>query len=280
LRKLIVTLAGLAAAVLITAPSAGAAVRAYELVSPVDKGGTDASTVGQPFVSPNGEVSVWSALNALPGADPNSNGVLNFYRSVRGPEGWTTTQLGSPLGAVNNLNSVFYTVFSDDLMAGVQSGPLAPPLTPDAAPGVTNLYLNDSAGFHLITKGAEAPGFLNGEALGGSTDLSHVVFSVFGEPLDPESPPVFQLLYEWNTTTETPKIIGRLPDGTPSTETVQLANPPNVFNAEGAVFNPISADASRVFFLTSPEPAALPELYVRIDGSETKWGLGIPPRDA
>lgn len=268
MRKFIVTLTGLAAAVLVAAPStAGAAARAYELVSPVDKGGTDVAGVEQPYVSADGEVSAYSALNALPGADPVANGAFNFYRSVRGPEGWTARQLGSPLGSVNNINVATYDVFSTDLMTGVQWGPATPTPTPGAIEGILNLFLDDGSGFRLITPGLTAEGGV--QPLGGSDDLSRVVFTGFGPPLDPEALPAFTLLYEWDVVSETPKIVGRLPDGTPSDQPVDLATPPMVSEMAADSFNPISADGSRIFFFTTAGSTSR-ELYVRINGAQTK----------
>jgi Tol biopolymer transport system component len=249
-------------------PGAFAADRAYEMVSPVDKGGTDVAGFAEPFASESGDVSVFPALNALPGADPVSNGVLNWYRAVRTPDGWTASQLSSPLGAVNNLNSVNYTVFSSDLMAGVQTGPVTPPATPEAVDGANNLYLSDASGFHLITPGIDTSEFFTAEAFGGSDDLGRVVFAASGTPLDPEAPPVFGLLYEWDRATQTPKIVGRLPDGTPSQSSVSIATPPGVYGPEGVSFNPVSRDGRRVFFYTEDEDG--PGIFVRIDGTETK----------
>ncbi|HEX5984219.1 MAG TPA: hypothetical protein VFY69_08440, partial [Solirubrobacterales bacterium] len=265
MRKLIVTLA--AALLLAAPPTAGAAERAYELVSPVDKGGTDIGGVEQPYVSANGEVGVYSALSALPGADPVANGAFNFYRSVRGPEGWSAKQLGSPLGSVNNINVATYDIFSTDLMTGVQWGPATPSPVPGATEGVLNLFLDDASGFRLITSGLTAEGSV--QPLGGSDDLSRVVFTSFGPPLDPEALPAFRLLYEWDVAGEAPKIVGRLPDGSPSDEAVDLATPPLVSEMEADSFNPISADGSRIFFFTAAG-ATSPELYVRIDGAQTK----------
>jgi hypothetical protein len=256
------------------ATAASAAERGFELVSPADKGGTDVGSGSEilPFLSESGDVSSYVVLNALPGGDPTGNGVLNEYRSIRGPEGWSAHQINSLLDAENTLNSSTYNVFSSDLMAGVQAGPLSPPATPDAADGTLNLYLNDASGFHLITVGAEPfdPEFF-AEPLGGSDDLSRVVFAVFGgQRLNEESPPgVLQLLYEWDTATETPKIVGRLPGGTASPDSVVLATPPVVGGQESVSFNPISSDGSRIFFYT-PDSGEAREIYVRIAGTETK----------
>ena len=93
--------------------------RAYELVSPVDAGGSDASTfdvpsslfdgVQQPFIfSADGGDSAVFRLNATPPGDVDNLGKLDLYRADRTAAGWVTTYAGPP-------GSLFPTILSESL---------------------------------------------------------------------------------------------------------------------------------------------------------------------
>jgi hypothetical protein len=269
-------------ALALSATAAGASgPRAFELVSSPDKGGAEVFAAADapgalggsfflPISSSDGDAAVYTSLEtAVP--DPVSNGILNTFRAVRGAEGWSNEQISSPIAPVNNLSVITYQAFTDDLAKGVQAGPLEPPLTPDASAGSSNLYLHDGAGFHLISQGLPALNpFVNPEAGGYSSDMSHVVLAIAAKLNDETPDGVAPELYDWEASTETIKAVGRLPNGDISPESVTFAKPPG---ADRVIFdwNPVSEDGSRIFFYTPAEEFLPRQLYVRIDGNETRF---------
>jgi hypothetical protein len=158
--------------------------RAYEMVSPVDKGDYEAITTLSPAdrASVSGEAITYNSEGAF--AEPEGTQYSSQYISRRGPDGWSTQNITPPyLAVTTTLNAAYSSVvFTPDLSLGVASTDV--PLTSEAIAGYNNLYLVDNAdGSHqLVTYVAEhVP-----EAVGASTDLSHVVY------IDEEGP-----LYEW-----------------------------------------------------------------------------------
>ncbi|HEX8752008.1 MAG TPA: hypothetical protein VF731_01215 [Solirubrobacterales bacterium] len=270
-RQLVVPLLALLCAALPAGAAAAPPGRGYELVSPAEKGGSDVyplSTGGlfTPIASSDGNSVAFVSLDAIQGTNPASNAVLNFYRASRSSGGWASEELNPPLLVLNNLNVVSYSAFSPDLSKGVQLGV---PAGTETTTEVGNLYLRDSAGFHLITPGI--PAEANVEVTGRSADLSHVVFTVRNGQLNEEAPPGAQVvLYDWNAATDTARIVGRMPNGEASPSQVNIATPPGVAGGMQHLFNPVSADGSKIFFYT-PEESSQRQLYVRIGGSETRW---------
>jgi Tol biopolymer transport system component len=272
-------LVGVLVAVLVAAPAAVAASRAYELVSPADKGNSDVLSELEggsfflPLVSPDGEAAAFTAPNAFPGSV--SDGALNVYSAARGAEGWATTALSPPIDPVFSLStSVFYDL-SSDLRRGVFIGNPEPPLTADAAPGTGNLYLREADGsVRLLTVGApdHSPEFTP-EFEGAAGDDSHVFFVTNNGELETGTPAgIASPLYDWSADSGEVSLVGRLPNGELATEAVNIAIAPgeNVAGNAGAeIRNAVSADGSRVFFYT-PYGTSQQQLYVRIDGSSTK----------
>lgn len=270
-RWLLVPFVALLCAPLPASAAAAPPGRGYELVSPAEKGGSDVyplSTGGlfTPIVSADGNSVAFDSLDALPGTNASSNSVINFYRASRSAGGWTSEQLNSPLIALNNLDVITYPAFTPDLSKALQLGaPAGVETTTEAA----NLYLRDASGFRLLTAGI--PSEANVEVSGHSVDLSHVVFTTTNGELNEEAPPgLFRVLYDWNAATGAARIVGRMPNGEPSASQVGIATPPGVAGGAQQLFNPVSADGSRIFFYT-PEESSERQLYVRIGGSETRW---------
>lgn len=270
-----------AAALLGLAPSASAADRAYELVSPANKGGSDIFPEGSggffaPMVSENGNAVAYVSLNALPGSGPISNGAVNYYRSTRSDLGWAARQLSSILNPVGQIQAINYNIFSTDFRRSVQSGPATPAVTPDASNHALNLYRWNEDGFDLITQGLPEFSPIGPKVSAGSDGLDHIAFETEGGALNDESVPgVEPVLYDWHEETGIPKFVGFLPGEIPSPDPTTIANPSSgVFNFTAAQnWSPVSDDGSRIFFHTiiDPQfPTPLTQLYVRIDGTETK----------
>lgn len=246
--------------------------RAYELVSPAQKLSVDIHQAPEdpafsPILSLDGNSIAFTALDGLPGG--TSNGFFNAFRAIRGGGAWDTQQLNSAISPEFGINAAPIVAADPELETFVQSGPPSAPLTPDAADGVSNLYLRTDEGFRLITVGAPAfrQEFFTG-FISHSADFGHVVFTA-SLPLAEGDPEFETVLYDWDAATGQPTLVGVLPDGEVSPGPVTLARPPvgSEFPSPSEPvqhWNPVSADGSRIFFETEGQ------LFVRIDGSETK----------
>jgi hypothetical protein len=280
--------------------------RAYEQVSPVEKGGLDAVTLQplQPFQRAQsasceaGETCTIAYMNvgaAFGGA--RGNEFSNAYLAARGPEGWRTTALTppTPQAPASSLAEVTYA-FSGDLSQAVLRVPLQQ-LTEGAPSGVYNLYLRQTDGsYSLVTASApaEAPESRCGNCFeaqdvpafaGASSDFSHVIFEA-NDSLVADAPGAgVENLYE--TVAGQVRLVGILPD-----ETI----PPQGATAGGGIEavneraheleHAISADGSRVLFEAAadgggpdPQQAGDTELFDRIGGAST-IEISAPARGA
>jgi hypothetical protein len=267
--------------------------RAYEQVSPVEKGGLDAVTLQplQPAQSAPCEVgetctiaymNVGSAFGGAPG-----NEFANAYLAMRGPEGWRTTALTppTPQAPANSLAKITYA-FSGDLSQAVLRVPLQQ-LTEGAPAGVYNLYLRQAdGGYSLVTASAPAAPPQSGcgncfEAqdvpafAGASSDFSHVIFEA-NDSLVPGAPGAgVEDLYE--TDAGHVSLVGRLPDGEVAAEGSTAGGGIDAVNERThELEHAISADGSRVLFEAAadgggpdPQQAGDTELFDRIDGALT-----------
>jgi hypothetical protein len=178
--------------------------RAWELVSPIDKGGGAIQGPGQNFggdldqAAAQGNLFTYSAATAFgnaPGAPPASQ-----YLATRTAAGWQSQNVSTPLRAGaygEEPDGVPYRLFSTDLGKGLLYGgachaeaPECPATNPPlpgsgAAPGYADYYLRQSTGggfTALIDQAAVAHSSLGPEAIAvsavaASPDLSHVVLS-------------------------------------------------------------------------------------------------------
>jgi hypothetical protein len=270
--------------------------RAYEQVSPVEKGGLDAVTLelmqpAQSTACEAGEQCTIAYMNvgaALGGALGNE--FANAYLATRNPEGWQTVPISPPTpgSPANNVARVNYA-FSDSLSQVVLRVPLQQ-LTGNAPPGVYNLFLRDASGsYSLVTAIAppESPRAGCGHCFahedvpvfaGGSSDFGHVIFEandslVEGAPGTSASP--IDNLYE--TVAEHVRLVGILPDGEPAPQGSEAGGGVEVSSERtGEIDHAISEDGSQVVFQAAadgggPDPAqeGITELYDRLDGTTT-----------
>jgi hypothetical protein len=252
--------------------------RAYEQVSPTEKGGGDAGVVLQNSehsfsrAAGSGNGLVWATLgtNFAGGA---GNQTADYLISRRTADGWSTDNITPALDFPELLLDYpyFELVFNDDLTRGVTiTGPY-PALTPDAKAGQENLYLSDLSdpahpSYQMVTPAY--PHGSQGDVLpsigGASADLTHVVFAI-NDNLTPDavvggSPAPFNI-YEW--VAGHLRLVNVAPDGTP------IAAGGGGVGGGGLPFsssNPrlISADGSRIFW-----EGANGNLYVRENGMTT-----------
>jgi hypothetical protein len=262
--------------------------RAWEMVSPADKGGGAIAPPETLFgggafqAAANGVAITYGSPFSFAGGGGGALGASQ-YVSSRSTGGWSTQNISTPMlsGSFGDEpDGTPYRLFSPTLSALVSNGvhcrnggsgcPVAnPPLPGSGAPaGFRNYYLrNPDGSFQALLTASDIAGLGLGAAefelaLAGATpDLSHVVLSscaaLTADATETAAPggckESEQNLYEWNGGGLT--LINLLPAQSTGTTGAVLAAP------AGA----ISSDGSRVYF-------ALPEagpLYLR-DGSATK----------
>jgi hypothetical protein len=137
---------------------AGAALpdcRAYEMVSPLDKGNGDIISpagftgfrIGFFQASRAGGGITYSSYRAFPGAEGAPYD--SQYLSRRGEDGWTTQPISPPQGIARNASTTTDNQFlgaTPDLSSGWFLSISDPPLTPDAPEGFHDLYRRDLVG--------------------------------------------------------------------------------------------------------------------------------------
>jgi hypothetical protein len=288
--------------------------RAYEQVSPANKGGIGAypppgeSTPVQVIAS--GEKLAYLSFSTFPGG-LGSTALSAGHVSSRSAGGWQTAEWTPevPKAEVLKLSRADY-VFSEDLSQAVLQVPLML-LTPEATPYVANLYVRHPDGIYTLVNAAH-PAILPetlcglGPVLaicyefedrsayaGASSDMRHVLFESTSQLL-PEAPPTeTQALYE-NASGHV-RLAGILPDGTPgSTSTAGSGSSvyyASIEQVDGRVEHAMSRDGSRVVFQAPADEGGpdaqqngLTEVYDRLEGSETielsAPASGPPPKVA
>lgn len=265
--------------------------RAYEKVSPADKGGGgvqvtfDVSAFSQlSQAATSGEAVAYSSRGTFAGS-AGSIGVQS-YIARRTFAGWLTQGIGAPQSPWGTkVLSGEYTAFSPDLSIGVlndidTNGPL---LAQGAVPGYGNLYLRNtmSDSYTALTNVAPpevAPNSLPSDYTlnfeGASADFGHVLFTAAGKLTpDAQVPSCFHChqLYEW-TPGGRLSLVNVLPENAGSTVDAGAGGHTfSVVPESGNLRNAISADGSRVYWSDSSEGAGSgPEaIYLREDESRT-----------
>lgn len=272
--------------------------RAWERVSPADKGGGDLIAEGEPVAAAaNGDRASFESRYGF--ADTVGSGSVGHivYLADRTSGGWNThavTPQGRPdakqiIGPTTHSN-----IFSSDLSHAITYGYELPGATGDA-PERMNMYLEDTATRALRTISSSQRGngedpiqywpnefFAGIELWGASEDLSHVALESWtqflptgtapgypqGEPLQPSfifpyAYP-YQNVYTWDNGIL--HLAGILPDGSAPPEGSRV-EPKNAQGVRGTM----SADGSRQMFLAAPTAGAPQQLYLRIDHSRTDF---------
>ena len=193
--------------------------RAWEMVSPVDKGGGAVAAPGALFgggeiqAAAGGDALTYGSATAF--ADPQGAPPVSQYLSVRGPGGWSTADLSFPLesgGYGDAPDGAPFRLFSDDLARALLMNPRR---CEAAEPCPRSYSLRESATGALTPLPAQASGM---RVLSASPDLGRVLFEGEGET------------YEWSGGGLTP---------------VSLL-PPTA--GAGAVFQASSAEGSILFY--------------------------------
>ncbi|HWY18773.1 MAG TPA: hypothetical protein VNY27_08700 [Solirubrobacteraceae bacterium] len=238
--------------------------RAYEMVSPVYKGGYGANAIAG--VAPDGEGAAFSSQGAFAGA-PASFPTTSLYVARRGSEGWQTTPLIAPASVAPNVASVAsfsaslgLTLVAGDLgpnsevaaRAGERAFLVHPTATPDTAENwrVAGMVF-ESAAKEAIFNGVAMPSF------GESADFSHIVFGGAGvPPLRPSAvgtrDPLYDLQTQLSGGDPVLRLVGVTNEALPGGEPEPI-DPycPVALGGFLSGFNAVSADGATIFFTTN-----------------------------
>lgn len=254
--------------------------RAYEMVSPSFKNGTDVAgfkqgSRGNPtWSSVSGDRTIFSATGGFAGQ--GSSFGFNSYFAGRTAAGWASAGI-SPISEVPQagLGSMAMQAFSDDLRYSV-FWTLNPPLTPDATPRAAHLYRRDNFTgevVNLTPVGApetEIPGRAPNFAAA-SDDFDHIIFESM-VAMAPGAVDGFANLYEWANGEV--RLVGILPDESPASEgSVAGRTIPSVEAALQGVAatatyleTAISNDGARIVWTDRSSN----QIYLRVNGTSTK----------
>jgi hypothetical protein len=278
--------------------------RAWEMVSPVAKGGVPVESAsallnaGNNVSSVDGDKVLFSSPGAFPG-DPSSDGLVP-HLGTRNAQGWSTTPvmpLTTPLASQGAFGSAGVQGASSDLSAIVLKS-FDPPLTPGAPPSVKNLYRSDltaNGAYKLLTPSAPSEPtntLYNPRFAAASVDFSAILFEssaslVVGAPEFALELPQKANLYEWKNGVLS--LVGVLPGpaGGPALEGSYAGPGPVGQNPGGATGSnytetAISRDGSRIFWTDG----ASGQIYLRENGmttaqvSASQRGVPDPPQRA
>ena len=275
--------------------------RAYEMVSPLEKGNADVALgLGRnnvPFLlfevnqsALSGERFSFSAATAF--AEARSAPFASQYLVERGAEGWTSEGISPPRtesGVTITLNfGAEYQGFTDDLCRGWLRLLSVAALVPEAVAKFPNLYRRENCAgppaYTAITtkEPLNRPPEQYTDLLikGFSADGSHTIFTApdklsgTGAPT-PKSGE--RLLYE-RTAEGVLQFVCYLPNGKVSTQACSAGTAVAFGSLDvSSLHNAISADGSRIFWTAySDEGSSHPgRIYVRIDGKETR-AVSVP----
>jgi hypothetical protein len=244
--------------------------RAYELVSPPGKSGSDVmASSGRVRAAVDGGAATFASLGGF--GDVQGSGVAFDYMARRtgtpGTSGWVTHPLNPRqpasmlLATLKGGDSYYDGEFTPNLGCGVYDSvrPLPGIGTPADIP---NLYRRDDlldpgpGSYALLTVPLVPvdPAFVLSLGVAVSDDCSHVLFQSRLN-LVPEASGSGPKLYEW--VDGTLRLAGILPDGNPAPESVAG------LGAGSYMLGMLSADGSRVFFSSGGNA------YMRVDGTTT-----------
>ncbi len=249
--------------------------RAYEMVSPLDKNGSNVGGNGHFSVHASIEGERASFRAGAGFADTVGSGAngLTDYVASRGTTGWTTHSL-TPPSAPNafavTAAATYVQGYAADLEHSLWYGYQTP--SDDPGTGGQNLYRSTTQSRKLetitIPSGSEPlPEYfeLEESAVGFSSDVGVVAFAN-PRNLLPETTGSLSKLYEWEYGTL--RLAGILPDGEVPAGGSGAPGP-----GRGLVANEgsVSSDGSRVLFVSPVDGSAPQQLYMRRNGRETVW---------
>jgi sugar lactone lactonase YvrE len=236
--------------------------RAYELVTPPDKGNSSVGSAGNFMASPAGDAISFQTNGSLPLPGVDSQPARGRYVASRMEGGWTSrgADPGQGLRPEGGLGLFILTpATSDDgrFALGISSRALAP----GAVEGDSNLYVREMAtGAYTTVATAPGLGFLRDVAqeqaffVDATPDFSHVLIVATNDPFLPGAP--HRALYEF--TNGHLEVVSRDLDGN---QLGEFASPGTVANEPRF----ISDDGSRLFYADGLFSFS-GVIYARVDG--------------
>lgn len=261
-----------------TGPSAALSeCRAYEMVSPADKGntgvmapdGSGAIVPSQAVLAANsGDGFLFESQGAMQQA--TGAGLFTIYRAARGPDGWQTTDFSGPQLPTGGLPLPWAAAMTPDLSHGILCD--ATLETPTVPPYYAGWFLVGQPGSFRpigVVPPEVNPAVSQCDVADISSDGTRAVFSIFAALTDSgESPSGVNNLYEWVDGTVT--LAGVLPGGAIS-EAI-IAGPP--------FLNPLSRSGSRIFFVTGDGRfTGDGQIYTRSEGATAQVSEPAPGVD-
>jgi hypothetical protein len=236
--------------------------RAYEMVSPPDKGGADVNAASTVQTPESGDGALFSSPNGLPGTSIST--LQNYFRVGRTATSWDTESIEPPFHNTAGLQFLSSPATSADLTATLQVSRVA--LAPGAVEGAGNIYLRDNRTGQrkLIASGPPSliPGIVGAGAFrfgDGTPSFDHVVFDTPAKLTDDAIAGANNNVYEYSAEAGL-RLVDVLPDG--STDPVGGT----VYSgAETDSHGAISDDGRRIVFLGHASEG----LFLREGGTTT-----------
>ncbi|HEX8689652.1 MAG TPA: fibronectin type III domain-containing protein, partial [Solirubrobacterales bacterium] len=269
--------------------------RAYEMVSPLEKGNADVALWIGKGGSParrfeidqsatSGDMFTFTSTTAF--ADPEAAPFYSQYLAERGGGGWASESISpprteSPLTA-DGLTTEFQGLSANLCMAWLRHNSVAT-LADGAIEKYLNLYRRENCSdlpsyeaLSTVEPPNRAPDKYDVVTGGFSTDGTHSIFTA-NDSLHADAPMLKEqelLLYEH--TPEGLRFVCYLPNGSPSSKACAAGTGAGPGGTESSVHNAISADGSRIFWTAfsgdtgfGSNPGAPGQIYARINGEET-----------
>jgi DNA-binding beta-propeller fold protein YncE len=263
--------------------------RAYEMVSPLDKGTGEVGLAlkeeerNQSALS--GDAFTFSSITAF--ADPMAAPYVSQYLTKRSSDGWSTESMMAPrttppLSVTASGKRNEFKAFSSDLCHAWFLHNSSATLTPDAVSGYANLYRRNNcaappsfAALTTVKPPKRPPGEYFPLVHGFSDDGTRVIFTA-EDKLHPDAPQLaLKELRLYESTPAGLRYVCYLPNGNPSPQACSAGTAAGLSGGiDSNVHNAISADGSHIFWtafsgelpLKFSHPGAI---YVRIDAKET-----------
>ena len=266
--------------------------RAYEMVSPVEKGGFNIEpplALG-PFraalyqASSFGNRLTYATSQGF--ASPEGQAYSRQYLATRTGAGWESVSLSAPQSQSQfkaaDRADLEYRIFTSDLCHGGLLNWSEPALVAPAVNGVPNLYARDTCGASGLSAVSISPHFSVPEFGGISADGRCVVYFANAEKLleergqGKEDPGGLYELCGSNLTR-----LDLLPDGSPTEgfvipgDRLENTNGLEYVFREGVLGDAVSEDASTVYWVDTGADSGHGQLFVRINAQAPQSALGL-----